>query len=83
MSKTEYAWVIQRDDGMYPIEWNDYGEISMVSNRILDFIEMFLDEFGVDFKYLYRDDTWCKAVIENYNLTDCRPVKLEIRVVGE
>lgn len=83
MIKTEYAWVIQRDDGKYIINWTDFGEITQVSDRFLDFIEMFLNEFSVDFKYLYRDDTWCRNVIKFYNLQNCKPVKVEIRVVGE
>lgn len=83
MNKTEYAWVIQRDDGKYVISWNDFGEITQVSDRFLDFIEMFLGEFCVDFKYVYRDKDWCKRVIESNQLQNCRPVKCEIRVVGE
>lgn len=77
----EYAYVIQRDDGKYPIDFDDYGNIKETSDRIFDFIKMFTDEFSVDFKHLYRDKNWCEAVIDNYNLKNCKPVKIKIEVV--
>lgn len=83
MSKIEECWVIQRIDGKYVIGWTDFGEITQVSDNFLDFIEMFLNNFCVDFKYLYQNEDWCKSVIEINQLQNCRPVKVEIRVVGE
>ena len=79
----EYAWVIQRYDGKYPIVFDGYGNIKETSERLFDFINMFIQDFCVDFKYLYRDKSWCEAVIDNYNLQNCKPVKVEIKVIGE
>lgn len=69
MSKTEYAWVIQRDDGMFfartemykfYVFCNELGNAEMCSNKEV-----------------------MENIIEKYNLQNCKPVKVEIRVVGE
>ena len=69
MSKTEYAWVILRDDGSFfarteiynfNVFCNELGNAEMCSNKEI-----------------------MQNIIEKYNLQNCRPVKVEIRVVGE
>lgn len=72
MSKTEYAWVIQRDDGKVFAGENSKGVIL----------------FFNDFEFNYLDCAMitkkeCKNIINHYNLQNCRPVKCEIRVIGE
>ena len=64
MSKTEYAWVIQRDDGMYC--FNTFAWSKKICNACM--IETLED---------------CELAIKKMNLQNCRPVKVEIRVVGE
>lgn len=69
MSKTEYAWVIQRGNDLYAmyIPSND----TFVFNT---FIQLALFHSSKD-----------EAIdsIETYHLQNCKPVKVEIRVVGE
>ena len=71
MSKTEYAWVIQRDDGKVFAGLNS-KDIAI---------------FCYDFEFNYLDYVYtkkeCENIIKFYNLQNCHPVKVEIRVVGE
>ena len=68
MRKTEYAWVIQRDDGMY---------VNLEDNDDLTWYK----------KAWQASMTWSKSRAEHdidlWQLQNCRPVKVEIRVVGE
>lgn len=70
MSKTE-IWVIQRDDGKVFAGLNS-KDIAI---------------FCYDFEFNYLDYVYtkkeCESIIKFYNLQNCRPVKVEIRVVGE
>ena len=68
MSKTEYAWVIQRDDGMYVSQ--DDGERCYFNNSLI-YARRYENKRIVEFKILQRD------------LQNCHSVKVEIRVVGE
>lgn len=67
MSKTEYAWVIQRNDGRYFS--NKFTNIVFVENIALATI--------------YLKNWKCELRIKQLNLQNCHPVKVEIRVVGE
>ena len=71
MSKTEDAWVIQRDDGKIFAGQNSKG------------IAIFCYDFEFDYSYFLYTKEECKNIIEFYNLQNCRPVKVEIKVVGE
>ena len=68
MSKTKYAWVIQRDDGMY---------VNFMDNDDLTWYE----------HTWQATMTWSKHQAEKdiilWNLQNCHPIKVEIRVVGE
>ena len=64
MSKTEYAWVIQRDDGMYCV--NTFA----LSRKIC---------YASQLETLQE----CELAIKEMNLQNSKPVKIEIRVVGE
>ena len=64
MSKTEYAWVIQRDDGKF------FYDIDIVD----DYSPYFCGRFKA------RKDA---QIYINKFLQNCRPVKCEIRVIGE
>lgn len=72
MSKTEYAWVIQRDDGKLFIRIRKCG------HRIRHLY---------DYKLLYAHLENCKSDAEEsikvYNLQNCRPVKVKIQIIGE
>lgn len=69
MSKTEYAWVIRRDDGSF-----------FARTEIYNF-NVFCDELGNAEICLNKEVM--ENIIEKYNLQNCVPVKVEIRVVGE
>ena len=69
MSKTEYAWVIQRDDGKF------------YSTKFTN--TMFLENIALATIYTKNWKWKCEFCIKQLNLQNCRPVKLEIRVVGE
>lgn len=76
MSKTEYAWVIQRDDGMF---WNCSGD----STR--NYATYFVDSIAR--AYLFTEE-YIKTqpideLIKFRQLENCRIVKVEIKVVGE
>ena len=64
MNKIEYAWVIQRDDGMYCV--NTFAWSKKLCNACM--VETLED---------------CELAIKGMNLQNCKPVKIEIRVVGE
>lgn len=68
MSKIEECWVIQRDDGMY---------VNFEDNDDLTWYE----------KVWQASMTWSKSRAEHdidlWQLENCHPVKVEIRVVGE
>ena len=69
MSKTEYAWVIQRDDGKY------FSRIEMPNICVFDNLITNADR--------YDYEKTVKYLIEALRLQNCRPVKVEIKVVGE
>ena len=76
MSKIEECWVIQRDDGSRYFDCQD---------------SYFSDFYGIDEWTqfydknisLYKSKDVAMQIIKNQNLQNCRPVKVEIRVVGE
>ena len=68
MSKTEYAWVIQRDDGMYVSQ--DDGERCYFNNSLI-YARRYENKRIVEFKILQRE------------LQNCRPVKVKMSIVGE
>ena len=67
MSKTEYAWVIQRDDGKF------YADTSLGKH-------IFTDKILLAYKDTFE---WTKYHIELFELQNCHPVKVEIKVIGE
>ena len=72
MNKIEIVWCIQRDDGKVFAVENSKGVIL----------------FFIDFEFNYLDCAMitkkeCKNIINHYNLQNCHPVKVELRVVGE
>ena len=69
MNKTEYVWVIQRDDGKY------FSRIEMPNICVFDNLITNADR--------YDYEKTVKYLIEALRLQNCRPVKVEIRVVGE
>ena len=69
MNKTEYAWVIQRDDGKY------FSRIEMPNICVFDNLITNADR--------YDYEKTVKYLIEALRLQNCKPVKVEIRVVGE
>ena len=76
MSKIEEYWIIQRDDGKF---WN-------CSNSGADnFASYFVDDIAHAFLFTkeYIKKQPIEELIEFRRLQNCRPVKVEIRVVGE
>lgn len=72
MSKTEYAWVIQRDDGKFWCGYDVFIGQHIFSKRIFD---------GLNTQYpTYKH---IREEIKNYDLQHCRPVKVKIEIVGE
>ena len=76
MSKTEYVWVIQRDDGKF---WN------CSSSSADNFASYFVDDIAHAFLFTkeYIKNQPIKELIEFRRLQNCHPVKVEIKVVGE
>ena len=77
MSKTEYAWVIQRDDGSRYFDCDDshYNDFFGANE-----FTMFDENKSITF---YKSKQKAQEKIEWYFLQNCKPVKVEIRVVGE
>lgn len=69
MSKIEECWVIQRDDGMYA----EYLPIS----------DIFVFNVYIRYALFHSNEDEAIDSIKTYHLQNCRPVKVEIRVVGE
>ena len=74
MSKTEYAWVIQRDDGKF---FYDIGIVDDCSPYFCDDILICLLNGG---RFKARKDA---QIYINKFLHNCRPVKVKISIVGE
>lgn len=76
MSKTEYAWVIQREDGKF---WN------CSNSSTENFASYFVDDIAHAFLFTkeYIKNQPIEELIEFKRLQNCKPVKIEIRVVGE
>lgn len=74
MSKTEYAWVIQRDDGMFWCGYDAFIGQHIFSKRIFD---------GLNTQHpTYKNIR--EEIKNNYlYLQNCRPVKVKISIVGE
>lgn len=69
MNKIEECWVIQRDDGMYVnFECN---------NELLVWFEKIWQSSMICSKNMAQHE------IDLWQLKNCKPVKVEIRVVGE
>lgn len=83
MSKTE-IWVIQRDDGKYikrTLVANERYELYYE----VEFVDDLLESIVNIYKYTDYDKSkkCCLNIIKKCNLQNCKPVKVEIRVVGE
>ena len=80
MSKTEYAWVIQRDDGKF-INFDITNLVIYPDGTTID------SEYSIQENVYSASMTWSKHQAEKdivlWKLQNCRPVKVEIRVVGE
>lgn len=76
MSKVEECWVIQRDDGKFYAGWN--------IDRNLEAKEYFTNvlEKVIINKQVFTIKNALKE-IKLMNLQNCKPVKVELRVVGE
>ena len=77
MSKIEECWVIQRDDGKFYFDCEDcyYNDFFGVNN-----FTMYDENKSITF---YKSKHKAQEKIEFYYLQNCRPVKVELRVVGE
>lgn len=75
MSKTEYYWVIQRDDGRFFVRNRKVGKVGNKRKNI----------FSDSLKYAFTDfcESYAQASIKIYKLQNCRPVKVKILIVGE
>lgn len=71
MSKTEYAWVIQRDDGMF-------GKYQPIDDFYI-FVPI------INFATFHLSENDATQSIKSYHLKalNCRPVKVKISIVGE
>lgn len=74
MNKVEQCWVIQRDDGMF---WNCSNNGNFETYFVKDIAHAFL------FTKEYIKNQPIEELIKFKRLQNCRPVKVEIRVVGE
>ena len=78
MSKTEYAWVIQRDDGYF------YYDYDFIMKHSYEKIPRFTKNINKVFSnHKFWNKFGCETEIKEMQLQNCRPVKVEIRVVGE
>ena len=78
MSKTEYAWVIQRDDGMYFCGWDLKNTACFTEN-----IYRAICNTWSFFEFSPATERSCRIGIAKHNLQNCRPVKVKIEIVGE
>lgn len=76
MSKTEYAWVIRRDDGMF---WNCSGDSAR--NYETYFVDTIAGAYLFTEEYIKIQPI--DELIKFRQLQNCRIVKVEIKVVGE
>ena len=80
MSKTEYAWVIQRDDGKF-INFDITNSLIYPDGTVID------SGYSVQENVYSASMAWSKHraeyLIESYELNNCRPVKVKIEIVGE
>ena len=77
MNKTEYAWVIQRDDGKFYFECDD-----SYYNDFFGLYEYAPFDHNKNITF-YKSKDKALEKIDWFCLQNCRPVKVEIRVVGE
>ena len=78
MSKTEYAWVIQRDDGYF------YYDYAFMLKYPYDTKPIFTKNINKVFlNYKFWNEFGCEREIKEMNLQNCRPVKVKISIVGE
>ena len=68
--EVEKGWMVRRDDGMF-FAMKDYKGCAV-----------FCDNFNI-FNGVMNTKKECKNIIKFYNLQNCKPVKVEIRVIGE
>lgn len=76
MSKTEYAWVIQRDDGKF---WNCSGDSAR--NYETYFVKDIARAYLFTEEYIKIQPI--DELIKFRQLQNCRPVKVKISIVGE
>lgn len=82
MSKTEYAWVIQRDDG----KW--FNDIEIVNHEEIDeilFMPVYaekLEDILANKTNIFKDKESANDYIRRF-MKNCRPVKVKIEIVGE
>ena len=77
MDKIEYFYAIKNDKDKYVCGFNELGKVTFESESVLDFIYMFVEDFGYDFKFL-KTKTWCKGVIKHNLLKSCKVVKVKL-----
>ena len=78
MSKIEECWVIQRKDGYF------YYGYTFMSKYPYDTKPIFTKNINKAFlDYAFWNKFGCEREIKKMQLQNCRPVKVEIRVVGE
>lgn len=77
MKKVEECWVIQKDDGSRYFDCDDSHYNGFFG---ADEFTMFDENKSITF---YKSKQKAQEKIDWYFLQNCRPVKCEIRVVGE
>lgn len=75
MSKAEYAWVIQRDDGML------FCDIDITENGYKPYFTKYI-EHCINNHSLFRTKELAQDYINRF-LQNCRPHKVKIEIVGE
>ena len=75
MSKTD-LYVIQRDDGMF---YYDYE----IADMGFSTKPKFTGDINKCFQLQFGTKHWAETEIRCMELQNCRPVKVEIRVIGE
>lgn len=72
MNNIEYAWVIQRDDGLFWCGFDGFVGLNVFSDRIIDG----LNTQTPTYKHIREE-------IRDFQLQNCKPVKVKIEVVED
>ena len=76
MSEVEFCWVIRRDDGMFYCGWDFYNTIFIKEHFTKSLAKAVLKKCVFSEKNAHWE-------IKQMDLKNCRPVKIEMRVVEE